>query len=349
MPYCSNCGAELDEDAKFCPSCGTPVGRPVTRLERRRIEREERRPISTLAIVLIVVFASALIMVAVVFSPLAFRPVDVSESRDVPYQAGVDTLNLDFTADVGRVNVAFEELDGKLVTLDVSIRGRVGVFVTDLYDLTFEPTVVGSVLTLTSEVDILDHVTISDLTAIYDLRIDPSVNASLDVKTNTGGIVMDTQAGVVLNSLSLEVTTGGVEANLATGVVVSGDVSIKSTTGGAELNWIRAVVTKDLRVEVRTTTGGVKVDVEQDDLTHDIDLNAETTTGGVDLVIDIQGNVGARLESSTTTGGINVNRQVGFSGTESPLRSENYPASGNFNITLKTTTGGIIIDATYLR
>ena len=27
MPYCSNCGTELDAGTKFCPSCGTAVGR----------------------------------------------------------------------------------------------------------------------------------------------------------------------------------------------------------------------------------------------------------------------------------------------------------------------------------
>ncbi len=26
MPFCKKCGAELKEDAKFCPKCGTPVG-----------------------------------------------------------------------------------------------------------------------------------------------------------------------------------------------------------------------------------------------------------------------------------------------------------------------------------
>ena len=27
MPYCSNCGTELEAGTKFCPSCGTAVGR----------------------------------------------------------------------------------------------------------------------------------------------------------------------------------------------------------------------------------------------------------------------------------------------------------------------------------
>lgn len=26
MPFCSNCGAKLEDDAKFCPNCGAKVG-----------------------------------------------------------------------------------------------------------------------------------------------------------------------------------------------------------------------------------------------------------------------------------------------------------------------------------
>ena len=30
MPFCPKCGAELPNDARFCPSCGTAVGKVVT-------------------------------------------------------------------------------------------------------------------------------------------------------------------------------------------------------------------------------------------------------------------------------------------------------------------------------
>ncbi len=48
MPYCRNCGAVLEENASFCPKCGTSVPmRPVERTER---VARERRPISPLTI-----------------------------------------------------------------------------------------------------------------------------------------------------------------------------------------------------------------------------------------------------------------------------------------------------------
>ena len=343
LPYCWKCGAGVPEDAEFCPVCGTRVAPPVA-------ERERRRPIIPLAIAipLIVIIVIAAVAVTVVFLPV--RSVDISESRDVPYQAGVDRVNIDFTADIARVNVAFEHPIDKLVTLDVSATGRVGVLVSpDVLDLTFDYTFEGNVLTVTADVDMVGPWPVpSWLHVTCDLRVDPSMNASLDVKTSTGGIVMDTRAGVVLNSLSLEAITGGVEANLVEGVVVAGDVSVKTITGGVAFSWDNVIVTKDVLVNAKTTTGGVDVDIRQyEELLGSVTLNAEATTGGVDFAIEIRGDVGARIESSVTTGGIDVEKQVNFSGTESLLRSENYPASSNFDVSLETTTGGVDVEAEY--
>ena len=65
MPYCSKCGAEIDKDATFCAKCGTPAGPPATRPERRRIQREQRKPMSTLTLVLIVLLAAVVVVAAV--------------------------------------------------------------------------------------------------------------------------------------------------------------------------------------------------------------------------------------------------------------------------------------------
>lgn len=346
LPFCEKCGAELKEDAKFCPTCGTPVAPLVAEPERRI----ERRPISTLAIVLIAIIVIAAITVAIAFLPV--RTVEATGRHSVPYKPGVNTLNLDFTADVAGVNIAFED-HGKLITLDFSITARVGIFVSpDIFDryrwYSSSDTTVGNVLTVTSEVDIPDRLRYSWLNVTCDIRIDTSINANLNIKTSTGGIVMDTQAEVVLNSLSLEATTGGVEANLVEDVVVAGDVSAKTTTGGVKFSWDNVIITDDVLVNLEATTGGVDVDVTQEaGLLHDITLGAETTTGGVAFAIDIQGDIGAKIESTVTTGGINIDRQVGFSGPESLLQSDNYPAGSNFILSLKTTTGGIDIDAKY--
>jgi len=357
MPFCRKCGAELDRDAKFCPSCGTSVTPPAVRPERRR---KERKPISTLAILLIVLLVVAVVIAALaglVFLPV--RTVDVGPLRHtVPYETGVNTLNLDFTADVASVNIAFENImdfQGRLaISLEASATARVGIFgSSDVFGsrwFSSSDTKVGNVVTVTSEVDVADGgwPGYSSVNVTCDILIDPSMKTRLNIRTGTGGVVLETRAGVTLNSLSLEATTGGVEVRLVEDVVVAGDVSVKTTTGGVEFSWDNVIVTQDVLVNATTVTGGVDVDVKQDEeLLGNVTLNAEATTGGVDFAMEIRGDVGAKIESTVTTGGIEIIRQVRFSGTTSLLQSGNYPASSNFDTSLKTTTGGIDIDAKY--
>ncbi len=153
--------------------------------------------------------------------------------------------------------------------------------------------------------------------------------------------------------MSLEATTGGIEVHLAEDVVVSGDVSLSATTGGVQLSWDNVFPTEDVLVELAATTGGVDVDVKQDErLLGNITFEAEATTGGVNFAIDIQGDIGAKIDSRVTTGGIEIDRQVGFSlvysyADRAGLLSDNHPARSNFNVDLTTTTGGIDIDARY--
>ncbi len=354
MPFCSKCGAKLKEDENFCPKCGTPVVSPRVAPERGRA----RRPLSMLAIALIAIVVIAVVIAVV--AALAFLPIHtvgpVTRGMSVPSVSGVDVLTLDLTADIAGVNIIFEDLteewQSPSIILNASATARVGVFGSsdflERYMPVWDDETEGNVLTVTVEqdVDTISWPRYSSLNVTFDIRIDPSMNASLNVMTETGGIVVDTQAGVVLDSLTLEVTTGGVEARLVEDVVVVGDVSIEVTTGGIRFFWENVVVTDDIRVDAITTTGGVEVDVEADErLQGDVTLNAKATTGGVDFTIDIQRDVGALITSSVTTGGIDVDRRVGFSGSPALLQSSNYPAANNFDVDLRVTTGGIEIDA----
>jgi hypothetical protein len=62
--------------------------------------------------------------------------------------------------------------------------------------------------------------------------------------------------------------------------------------------------------------------------------------------MEIDDDVGARIESHADLGEINVDVQK-FSGNETLLQSDNYPAGSNFLVNLRTTTGGININAAY--
>ncbi len=277
MPYCPRCGKEVSDEDKFCPDCGASL-----RVSRR--VRERRFP--SFGILLIVLIVSAVIVVTLGFSPV--RTVDRSWTHSASYSTGVDTFVLDFRADVCHVKVSFEDLADKLVVLDSWATARAGLFVSPDFLERFRPdstlAIEGNVLTATVRQEI-GAVGLQSLNVTCRIRIDRSMDATLDILTRTGGIRLDTMAGVILSSVSLEATTGGVSARLAEDVVVSGDVSVMTTTGGVELSWDNVIVTEDVLVRAVTTTGGVVVSVWQDrEQLWNVTVEAEATTGGVVLL-----------------------------------------------------------------
>jgi len=340
MSVCTKCGAELFENAIFCAKCGSPVVPPTTGSERPKEERITRW---ILPIVMVVVLIIALILVNLVLIP--WQPVSIEEHREVSYQEGVEFINLDFSADVAQIDISFDDLNDKFIHLDVIATGGEGIFgSTDEFNLTFDDDISGNILTVSSELETGRGWHSVKVTC--DIVIDNSLNTSLDIKSITGGVKFTSRTDVVLETINLEATTGEVELNLVKDVVLTDDISLETTTGNTELIWDNVNVTKDILVDIKTTTGEVNVNIKQhEELQGDISVDVEVTTGGIDFSIDIKDDIGAKISSGTTTGGIDIKRQIGFSGTESLLQSDNYPAGHNYNINLETTTGGIDIVA----
>jgi hypothetical protein len=108
------------------------------------------------------------------------------------------------------------------------------------------------------------------------------------------------------------------------------------------------MVERDIEIKSIATTGGIEMSFKQHEIvTGNITVNAEVVTGVIIFLVDVKGELGAKIASSVDTGGIDVNRQVGFSGTDALLQSTNYPDEYFFEATLETSTGGISIDAKY--
>jgi hypothetical protein len=88
-------------------------------------------------------------------------------------------------------------------------------------------------LTVTSRVNgVVGWPWLFGLHVICDLRVDPSMRVSMNVKTSTGKIVMKTEASMVFDSLKLEAVAGGVEASFVGNFIAN----LKTTTGGININ-----------------------------------------------------------------------------------------------------------------
>lgn len=346
MPYCRKCGAKLDEDARFCHVCGTPVAAATAATKPTAPKR--RRPFYILPVaILIAVLVSAIIIGALFFLP--FYPVHFNQTNQVP-KADVDNLILDFQADVAQVNIFFENLPGNMAVLNVTAEGNVGILddpnravnVTFSHQATNNSVIVIASVSRATRWPILYNLNVN-----CDVYIDPSANLTLHVRSSVGNIVMDADTKVTLQSLDLETATGSVDVSLSKGVVVAGFISLKTTTGSVQFQMDEADVSGDFSVNLKSTTGSVNVDLTAtQNLSGNVTVNARTTTGSVNLRMVIDNDVGARIESDTDLGGINVGVEK-FSGNQTLLQSDNYPAGSNFLVNLRTTTGGINISAAY--
>ena len=62
MPFCSKCGTKLDEDAKYCPKCGTPTAATSETARSEPVRKSSKKPMSSLTIALIVIIAVVVII-----------------------------------------------------------------------------------------------------------------------------------------------------------------------------------------------------------------------------------------------------------------------------------------------
>jgi hypothetical protein len=343
MSYCRKCGAKLEEEARFCHVCGTPVAAVTVPAMPRR-----RGPFLLPVIILIAILVTAAVVGALVFVP--FYAVHFDQTNQVA-KTGADNLMLDFQADVAQVNVFFENLPDKMLILNVTADGYVGIFEDPnrTINVTFDHQTANNTEIVTSRVSRISTWPLSyNLNVICDVYIDPSANLSrLFVHSGVGQIVLNADTATTIQTLNLDTTTGSIEASLAQGVVIAGGVSAKTTTGSVTFNWMQAGTEGNVSVNLKSTTGTVNLSVARNSrLSGNVSIDAETTTGSVNLAMTIHDDVGAKIESHTSVGGTSV-EQGGFSGNQSLLQSSNYPAGSNFLVNLATTTGSVHVNAYY--
>ncbi len=297
-----------------------------------------------------VIVVAILVFAALVVAFVPFQPVNFSQSNEAS-AANIDALTLVVTADVANVNVMLRDLPGnQRAATNISATGWRGIFGDDKpLALAFDEETSGSTLTYLVNVSKSPGWSgLNVLNVTCAVYVDPSVNLGILVHTNTGAITINADRDATFEDLVLQATTGSIVANLRDGTIITNRVVLEATTGSVQLFWNDAEVSSGALVDLRasTSTGSVELNVTQTrQLQGNVTLNAETSTGGVNLNMGIQ-IVGARISASTSMGGINVN-QKGFSGNQVPIQSNNYPAASDFDITLRTSVGGININAHY--
>jgi hypothetical protein len=290
-------------------------------------------------IALIVVLIVVLAFAAVMFLPV--KGVNFDESRSVSSAAGVKKLNLTLSTDVGEVRVIYTNLTGQALNLHVVAKGSVGYFMNanpislDFVQGTSADTAIVSVI-----VSVKDRLLgSSNMNLRCDLMIDSSMRSKLNLATSFGSVMVNTTNASAIDQVSLSAKTGAVTLHVASGVSVYGDISLSTNIGLSVIDWNDAAVKQDIKVVASTEIGGVEFKVNQTTtMDRTVSLNGTAATGEVFLDLNIKGNVGAEINSSTDS-------KIGFIGSDRALTSTNYPDTGNFAIRLSTNAGGVEVKA----
>ncbi len=343
MPYCRKCGAKLDETARFCPVCGTPVAAVAAPIVRRRGGNPYILPVA----VLIAVLLAAFVLSALAFAPVS--QVNFEQTKDLDKTPGVTRLSLSLQVDDAEVNIIPQPLVGKAVILNVSATGWTGIFSsTQPINVTVASASANGTTIFDSRVSHTGFGVLSfGLHVVCNVYVDPSVKLTLHVQSSSGKIALNADVPMTLDGLYFTVSTGSIETTLTQGVIIAGPISLRATTGSVHFNVDNADVSGNITATAQSTTGSVNAEISQNDkLAGNLTLNAGATTGSVNLRMNINNDVAARIESSTNLGQISVDAQH-FTGNKSPIQSSNYPAGSNCLVNLRTTTGSIHITATY--
>jgi cytoskeletal protein CcmA (bactofilin family) len=343
MPFCHRCGTKLDEDANFCQRCGVPVAIQNQATVTYR-QRKVRNPFIIAAIVIAALIFSALIIAAISYAP--FYPVNSSQTSEIN-QPHITSLNLNFQSDVSNVHV-FTNLTDKAFLVNVTTTGCTNVFgSSNPVKLTVENSTADGVLTVSVRVD-FSGLPSGSLQVNSDIYVNPKMNLTLNVNSDVGTVSIDADSSAKIQALNLKAITGTVQVNVEKGASINGDLSLQTTTGTVSFSMDQADINGNVTVNLQSTTGSVNINAtETQKFNGNIQFNATVQTGTVNLnSLLIDGEVGARIESHTTLGKITVNVQQ-FSGNQSPLQTDNYPASCNIRMNLRATTGDIHINAFY--
>jgi hypothetical protein len=298
----------------------------------------------TVVVIIAILIVAASSIVIVLFLPI--KPVDVYEHREIASEAGVDSIDLEIEAEIAQVDVTFDDLGDKFMTLDVWVRGGIGILQDEPdYNITFDYDIVDDTLEVDVNVDqpgIFES--ISFLNVDCELVISDTLRTDLGVSIDIGSITMRTIGYSNITGLDLDASTGSIMALIVPGTTVWGNVSLGTSTGSVDLEWEDVIIQQDTDLSLISSTGEVNVDVSQERETgFDLSISGVTNTGSVSADVIISGNISSSIDWEYDVGSVDIHRQVGFTQTDGHMESENHPGTENIAIALSTSTGSVDI------
>jgi hypothetical protein len=345
LPFCRRCGTKLDDFARFCQKCGIPVVTfaPVEPAKPDKPLRKE--PLMIAAMLLIAILVAAVIVSAIIFAP--FSPLSFSQTNQDSH-SGINTLNLNFQANTAQVNIVTQNINNQNILINTTADGFRSIFgATKPIEATFTNQTAGNALTINLKVtEGNEFPTTGTLHVTCTIYVNPALKLNINVTTQAGSISLISEKSATFESLTLRANTGEVEANLQN-VTIAGDVSLITKAGTVNFGVRQATLQGNQTVTLHSNAGSVGMDIVQaKTLQGNLNVNAITELGSVNVALQIEGDNGAKIISQTNLGNIHLDVQ-NFSGNQSSIQSDNYPAGSSIEVNSRTNLGSININAVY--
>jgi hypothetical protein len=344
MPYCQRCGTILDEDQHFCQKCGTPVVTYFPPPPPAPMKPIRNDPVIIAAIVLSVILVVGVVAVALLATP--FSTVNFNQSYP-DNSANISKLNLNVQIDGAKVNVFTQSVNNSnfIITLEGSgSKGTFGGGSDSPIQVAFNNDTANGVLTVTAK--ITESTAFSRLNVDCNIYINPALTLNLNITSQAGQISLNADKPTTFESLNLQTNAGAVQANLQK-VTIAGNVTVRTQAGTVDFQTNQLIIKGNNTVDLHSNAGSVSMDITQTkSLQGNLQINAVTELGSVNVGLVIDGDVGAKIVSQSNLGSIQLAVQH-FSGNQSPIQSDNYPAVSNIEINSRTNLGSININADY--
>ena len=344
MPYCQRCGTILDEGQHFCHKCGTPVVTYFPPPPPAPMKPIRNDPIIIAAIVLSVILVVTVVVAALLATP--FSTVNFNQSYP-DNSANISKLNLNVQIDGAKVNVFTQNVNNSNFIISIEGSGSKGTFdggSDSPIQVTFYNDTANGVLTVTAK--ITESTAFSRLNVNCNIYINPALTLNLNITSRAGQISLAAEKPATFESINLQSNAGTVQANLQN-ATIAGNVTLRTQAGTVDFQTNQIIIKGNNTVDLHSNAGSVNMDITQTkSLQGNLQINAVTELGSVNVGLVIDGDVGAKIVSQTNLGSIQLDVQH-FSGNQSPIQSDNYPAVSNIEISSRTNLGSININADY--
>jgi hypothetical protein len=295
--------------------------------------------------VLIAILVAALIVSVIIFAP--FSPFSFNQTNQDSH-SGINTLNLNFQSNTAQVVVITQNINNQNILINTSANGSRSMFSsTNPIEVTFTNQTAGSALSVNAKViETEEFPTTGNLPVICTIYLNPALKLNINITAQAGSIALTAEKSATFQSINLHANAGEVQANLQN-VTILGEVSLVTQAGTVNFGMLQSTLQGNQTVTLHSNTGSIGMDISQTKtLQGNLKVNAVTELGSVNVALQIDGSVGAKIISQTNLGSIHLDVQH-FSGNQSPIQSDNYPAASNIEINSATNLGSININAVY--